>query len=52
VKTLFACVLMLGIATSAFAGAPVVVPEINGSTAVGALTLISGAALVLRSHRK
>jgi hypothetical protein len=50
-KNIFACVLMLGIATSAFAGNVIQVPEIDGATAAGALTLVSGAVLVLRSRR-
>lgn len=50
-KNLLASVLLLAIATSAFAGLTVV-PEIDASTATGALTLISGAALVLRSRRR
>ena len=37
--------------TTAFAGVAAV-PEIDGSTAVSAITLIGGAALVLRSRRK
>jgi hypothetical protein len=49
-KNVVASFLLLGLATSAFAGA-VPVPEIDASTATGALTLLSGAALVLRSRR-
>jgi hypothetical protein len=50
-KNLLASVLLLGLATSAFAGITVA-PEIDASTASGALTLISGAALVLRARRR
>jgi len=50
-KKLFGfAVLMAGIAGQAMAGAPV--PEIGASTAAGALTLLSGGILVLRSRRK
>ena len=50
-RTIFASVLLLGIATAIFGGVGNS-PEIDGSTAVSAITLISGAALVLRSRRK
>ena len=50
-RTIFASVLLLGITTTAFGGF-VNSPEIDGTTAAGALTLISGAVLVLRSRRK
>jgi len=50
-RTIFASVLLLGIATTVFGGA-VSTPEIDGYTATGAITLISGAVLVLRSRRK
>ena len=50
-RTIFASVLLLGIATSVFGGS-VNSPEIDGTTAASALTLISGAVLVLRSRRK
>jgi hypothetical protein len=49
-KNVLASLLLLGLATSAFAGVAAV-PEIDASTATGALTLISGAALVLRARR-
>lgn len=42
--------LMAGIAAQAMAGDPV--PEIGASSAAGALTLLSGGILVLRSRRK
>jgi len=42
--------LFIGVAGSAFAG--VVTPEISGSTAVGALALLSGGLLVLRGRRR
>ena len=50
-KSILASLLLFGVATSAFAGV-VTVPEIDASTAIGALTLISGAALVLRARRR
>jgi hypothetical protein len=50
-KNLIASLLVLGLATSAYAG-QINVPEVDASTATGAITLISGAALVLRSRRK
>lgn len=50
-KTLFGyTLLMLGVASQAMAGNNA--PEIGASTAMGALTLVSGALLVLRSRRK
>jgi hypothetical protein len=50
-KNICASVLLLGIGTTVFAGV-VTTPEIDGSTAASAITLISGAVLVLRSRRK
>ena len=44
-------VLLLGMAGFAFAGG-VPVPEIDGSSAVAAMALLSGAVLVLRGRRK
>lgn len=44
-------VLFIAAASCAFAGSTPV-PEINGSSAAGALALISGAALVLRGRRR
>jgi LPXTG-motif cell wall-anchored protein len=51
VKNIYAALVLTAIATTAFAG-NVVVPEIDGSTAASAITLISGAALVLRRRRR
>lgn len=52
-KKLFAYSLLLtGLLNQAFAGDGFVVPEINASTAVGALSLVSGAVLILRTRRK
>jgi len=51
VKNVFASLLLLGLVTSAFAGSSLV-PEVDASTATGALALISGAALVLRTRRR
>jgi hypothetical protein len=50
-KNIFASLLLLGIASTAFGGITVV-PEIDPSTATAAITLVSGAALVLRSRRR
>jgi hypothetical protein len=50
-RNILASVLLLGIATAVFGGG-VVTPEIDGSTAASAITLISGAAVVLHSRRK
>jgi hypothetical protein len=49
-KNICAGLLLLGIASTAIAGS-VVVPEVDASTAASAITLISGATLVLRSRR-
>ena len=43
--------LILAIPAAAFAGS-VVAPEVDGNTAVAALALLSGAALVLRARRR
>jgi hypothetical protein len=53
-KKLFVFALLLtGVAMQALAGSPPApVPEIGTTTAVGALTLVSGAVLVLRSRRR
>jgi hypothetical protein len=50
-KNILSSVMLLGIATMAFGG-NVAAPEIDASTAASAITLISGAALVLRSRRR
>jgi LPXTG-motif cell wall-anchored protein len=44
--------LLMGAAGYAFAGAVITVPEIDASSAVGALALLSGGLLVLRSRRR
>jgi LPXTG-motif cell wall-anchored protein len=44
--------LLVGAAGSAMAGVAAVTPEIDSATAVGALALLSGALLVIRSRRK
>ena len=44
--------LLLGAASFAFAGANTFVPEIDGSSAVAAVALLSGAMMVLRGRRK
>ncbi|MGZ4821282.1 MAG: hypothetical protein ACXVY9_07470 [Terriglobales bacterium] len=43
--------LVVGLGSVALAG-PVAAPEIDGSTAVSALTLLSGAMLVIRGRKK
>ena len=43
--------LLMGLSGFAFAGTPNV-PEISAATGVGALTLLSGAVLVIRARRK
>lgn len=51
-KKIFAYSLLLaGLASHALAGGNPV-PEINASTAVGAISLVSGAVLILRTRRK
>jgi hypothetical protein len=44
-------VLLVGVSTLAMAGTPNV-PEISSASAVAALTLFSGALLVIRGRRK
>jgi hypothetical protein len=51
VKNIYAALALMAVATTAFAGTQAA-PEIDGSTAASAITLISGATLVLRSRRK
>ncbi len=50
-KTFGMALLVIGVSGLAIAG-PASVPEINPSSATGALALISGAILVMRSRRK
>ena len=54
-KIVTAMLLLSGLASLAFASfptAPASVPEIGPASAVGALTLLSGALLVIRGRRK
>ncbi|MBS1826649.1 MAG: hypothetical protein JST93_15140 [Acidobacteria bacterium] len=44
-------IALLGMTLIAFAGTPAT-PEINGTSAAGALTLLGGAIMVLRGRRK
>jgi len=44
--------LILGVTGAAFAGGLAVVPEIDGATAVSAITLATGAALILKARKK
>ena len=50
-RTLGLSILLLGVAGFAFAAATSV-PEIDGSSAVAAIALLSGAILVLRGRQK
>jgi LPXTG-motif cell wall-anchored protein len=50
-KLMAVSVLMAGLAGAVFAGGPVV-PEIDGSSAVAAVALLSGGLLVLRGRRR
>ncbi len=51
-KTLGLIIVLLGAAGSALAGVASAVPEVDASSAVGAVALLSGALLVIRSRRK
>jgi len=51
-KTIGLIILLLGAAGSTLAGVATAVPEIDASSAVGAVALLSGALLVIRSRRK
>jgi hypothetical protein len=44
--------LIAGLASAAFAGAIATVPEIDAATAISAITLVAGAALVIRSRKR
>jgi hypothetical protein len=50
-RNVLASLLLLAAALPVF-GSVITVPEIDASTAAGALTLITGAAVLLRSRRK
>jgi hypothetical protein len=50
-KTIAMLCVMLGVAGFAMAGNPVA-PEIDAASGIGAITLLSGAVLVLRARRK
>ena len=51
-KTVGMLLLLVGISSFAFAGGVVAAPEINPASGTAALTLLSGAILVIRSRRK
>ncbi|HUA62029.1 MAG TPA: hypothetical protein VML19_24945 [Verrucomicrobiae bacterium] len=53
-RVLSAIVLLMAVAVVALAGAvaPPSTPEIDGATAVGALTLLGGTLVVIRAWRK
>ncbi len=44
--------IVAGLVSSAFAGTPVTVPEIDATSAVAGITVVGGALLVLRARRK
>ena len=50
-KSVGMVLLLVGFSSLAFAGEPVA-PEISAATGVAALTLVSGALLVIRGRRK
>jgi hypothetical protein len=52
VKTIGLMMWLVGAAGAAMAGVPTATPEIDAATGVGALVLLSGALLVIRSRRK
>ena len=51
-KTIGLTMLLVGAAGLAMAGVGTATPEIDAATGVGALVLLSGALLVIRSRRK
>lgn len=51
-KTIGLMTLLVGLAGSALAGGLVAAPEIDSASALGALTLLSGALLVIRGRRR
>ncbi len=51
-KTLGLMILLLGAAGSALAGTTSAAPEIDAVSTIGAVALLSGALLVIRSRRK
>jgi len=51
-KVIGLMMLMVGAAGSALAGGLVAAPEIDSASAIGALALLSGTLLVIRSRRR
>ena len=51
-KYLGMCLVLAGLAGTALAGGGVRAPEMDGTSAAGALALLSGAILILRTRRK
>ncbi len=51
-KTIGLIMLLVSSEGSAMAGVPTATPEIDAATGVGALVLLSGALVVIRSRRK
>ena len=50
-KSLGMALVVVGLSGVAF-GIPIAAPEITGMTAISAISLIAGAVMVVRSHRK
>jgi LPXTG-motif cell wall-anchored protein len=51
-KVIELMMLLVGAAGSALAGEVVAAPEIDSASAIGALALLSGSLLVIRSRRR
>ena len=51
-KTAGMLLLFVGISSFAFASGPLAAPEINAASGTAAVTLLSGAILVIRGRRK
>ena len=51
-RTIGIVILLASLASFAFAGAQVAAPEIDASTGVAALGLVSGGLLILRARKK
>ncbi len=51
-KNLALIVLLLAAAGAAIAGGPIGVPEIDATSAIGAVALFSGALFVIRGRRR
>jgi hypothetical protein len=51
-KSIGMVLLLVGASSFAFASGPLAAPEINAASGTAALTLLSGAVLVIRGRRK